>query len=77
MPKRLKKDALFQRVILQIKFIDGHVFYTKNEQAILRRWMKKIGVEKLYNLFQNIHDQRGRASFEGSDLQQLFWKLET
>lgn len=39
------------RKIVQIKFFDGQLYYTKSEQKLLRLWIEEKGVERMKKLF--------------------------
>ena len=44
----------FQRMLTQVKFLNGDLKYNEMQQDILRQWISEQGPKKMGNLFQEI-----------------------
>lgn len=46
-----KADRLFMEQLVQIKFLNGSLQYSREEFAYLKEWIKKCGAKNMYNFF--------------------------
>jgi len=77
-PTREISSIAFKKV-LKLKFLNGESHFNKEEIAILEKWFKDEGVDKLETLYlKHIlkFQPDKRVSFKGSSLERLFKKLK-
>lgn len=43
----------FQSLLVQAKFLAGHIYYTLGERALLRQWLKGQKIEEIKNIFND------------------------
>jgi DNA polymerase elongation subunit (family B) len=71
-PESLNNDLIFQRRIMQLKFLNGDVEYNHLHKKLLARWIKKLGSLQMQNSFLKIHKQMGHGNYKGSKIEQVF-----
>lgn len=72
--QKLKTDANFPLLEVQMKFLNGDSDYTKEQIIVLRNWLQsnKDQINTLYNGYHLIHDQRSTVTASGSVIEEIF-----
>ncbi|MBM3192466.1 MAG: hypothetical protein FJZ63_07465 [Chlamydiae bacterium] len=75
--KALKEHPEFVRHLIYAKFWNGNSAYTAKEITVLEEWIKRVGLQKMWDCFHQIVRNREDSAkkFEGSSLQRVFEKL--
>lgn len=73
----LEENVDFQRMLVQIKFLNGEVNYNQTQQGILRDWIQMHGPKMMQELFENILEakERSRVRFKHSPIKKIFDEL--
>ncbi len=74
----LDHNAAFQRLMVQVKFFNGHSRFSRSEKVFLEAWIREKGNIKMKNLFGKIIANRevSTVDYSGSALERLFERLE-
>ncbi len=67
----LRNNDDFNLLIGQLKILDGTVDVIA-EKGVLCKWLKEIDAEKIQDAFEEIHKQRGKQTYSGSIVEDLF-----
>jgi hypothetical protein len=72
----LAKNPRFQKLLTQIKFLNGDTEYRPNQLEILKTWSKRSGIKTLISSFISIHKQMGSQVYRGSKIEKLFTGIQ-
>lgn len=73
--QQLKKTKDWRYLEVQLKFLNGDVYYSPKQKKILQKWITSSGVEPMRELFYAIHHQRGRKPIRHSSIGKVFKEL--
>jgi len=73
MGDEIQQDVNFKRAITQVRFINGELAYSQEEQENLLRWIKSLGVKRMRKTFEKIHQARPVGSYPGSHIDTAFF----
>lgn len=71
----LNRDRMFQRSIIQLKFLRGDVLYAADQRDRLKAWMKAS--PKMMPFFEGVHKHHCRNKLCGSDLERIAFETES
>ena len=70
----IKKEFLFRRAVVQLKFLRGDVKYDKEQAKLITPWLRtELSMMKF---FESVHQNHARNCYQGSDLEKIVFELE-
>ncbi len=72
---KLKKNKDFLLLESQLKYLNGDESYLDDQKETLTEWIEKSDIEKLQNAFNAIHNERGKKTLSGTDIDWIFDEL--
>ena len=73
--KKLINDVAFQRLEVQLKYLNGEAEIKEELMSALEDWVREMNPKALEKAFQTIHSERNKKNYEGSNMDVLFSKL--
>lgn len=73
--EKLRQNQDFQRLEVMLLFLNGQIKYQKQHIPILKKWLGAHNPAKMKSAFIEIHKNRGKGVFEGSDISLIFDEL--